>query len=286
MKTWKEQVSPFFESIKSKMLEEAKQQEIKGHWGTIGDGREEILKKSLKPFLPASYRLSKSVIYDSRGSESSPEFDLVLSNLFWSDSVMDEERKPLFIENVVAIFEVKTNVDGEAIKTFDENLTKLSKLVRVFHPTTVLTLFEANQALTCRLAEGVVEKLSLPKGGCELSYIRPHQQQEPVVVGALSSGPEMRPVVPIKTAIFGYKGVSEKTLLQHLHAMNNRPDLVVVLNTGVYQYHRKEQTFAKMNPEPHHLNLEFACLTMMVSEWINRSTDDRILLRGHLTDYL
>jgi len=65
MKTWMEQVIPFFESAKIKMLEEAKQQEIKGHWGTIGDGREEILKKSLKPFLPASYRLSKSVIYDS-----------------------------------------------------------------------------------------------------------------------------------------------------------------------------------------------------------------------------
>lgn len=76
MKTWKEQVSPFFESIKTKILEEAKQQEIKGHWDTIGDGREEILKQALKPFLPANYRLSKSVIYDSRGSKSSPEFDL------------------------------------------------------------------------------------------------------------------------------------------------------------------------------------------------------------------
>ena len=97
MKTWKEQVGPFFESKKAQMLAEAKEQEIKGHWGTIGDGREEILKNFIKPFVPASYRLTKSVIYDSKESKSSPEFDLVLSNLFWSGSVMDEEKKPIVI---------------------------------------------------------------------------------------------------------------------------------------------------------------------------------------------
>jgi hypothetical protein len=96
----------------------------------------------------------------------------------------------------------------------------------------------------------------------------------------------MRPVSQIRTILFGYDGVEEDTLLHHLNNMKNNLDIAVILNVGAYGYDHKEGTFIKMNHQLHHEDLELACLALMVSDWINRSTDDRILLRGHLEDYL
>jgi hypothetical protein len=130
------------------------------------------------------------------------------------------------------------------------------------------------------MAEMFAEKKDI-----KFSYVLPDQQRKPVEVSALSSGPEKRPVDQIRTVLFGYDGVGEDTLLQHLNGMKHKPDLAVVLDIGTYGYDYQECRFFKMNHEPSHKDLELACLTLMVSDWISQSTDDRILLRGHLTDY-
>jgi hypothetical protein len=279
MKNNADDIANFFISSKKTLQAQAKQAAIIGHKGSIGTVRERTLMEFLRPFLPVNYQMTKSKIIDTKRMVSS-EFDIVISNLLWSPSIFERNGvSPVFVENVVAVIEVKSSVDKKAIDDFGEKLKLLSKLTRRFEYSELLRCIQSIYTSLCIY----LEKQHLIKG---LKYKLPSELKLPFEVGALKCGDEFSPIAPIRTVLFGYRGVREEALLKYINGMLFKPDLVLILDVGAFCCFPQENTYRNVIIPEKHRNLELAYMALVLTDWLDKSNTDRTFVKSRLELYL
>lgn len=267
----------FFVDLKKELQSKSQTTSFVQHRGSIGELREKVFTEFLRPFIPNSYQITKGKIIDTNRTISS-EFDVVISNMNWSPSVFNVEGiSPVFIENVAAVIEVKSSVDKAAIEKFDQDLSTLSSMSRKFIYSDVYRMIRGQEYLMCRY----FEKMHSMEG---LKYMPREEFEKTFTLGALEAGSEFSPVSPIRTILFGYDGISKDSLINHLNEMTNKPDMVIILDCGVFVLD-KDRKYMNVLTETQN-DYEAAYLALWLSDWIDKSSADRLFVKSKLEFYL
>jgi hypothetical protein len=276
MKNNIELMRDFFVSSKDSLKAQAVKAGSIGHKGSTGAAREQYLVDFLQAFLPISYQATRSRIVDSKGNASS-EFDIVISNLLWSPTILKKDGAcPIFVENVVAAIEVKSFVDKKAIDDTDKKIKTISTLTRKLKSTFIFD----QHCLVNRLTNLFTRSLRIKTTESELIESR---LQGPVEINALSSGDNYCRISPIHTILFGYDGIKEHSMISHLNKMEFKADIVIVIDKGVFL---KEDNVYVSPPGIIKSNMELGQLAFVISDWIDRSNTDRLLFKSKLEYYL
>jgi hypothetical protein len=98
------------------------------HMGERGGEREDILANFLSPLLPGSLQIGRGEIRATNGSWSKQE-DLIIYDRLNCPRLLVGNRNQVFpVESVAAVIEVKTRLDGKAIKEATENIKNARSL--------------------------------------------------------------------------------------------------------------------------------------------------------------
>ena len=100
------------------------------HMGDRGTVRERIVANFLRPFLPACYGLGGGEVFSADGAQSA-QIDIVIYDAIFSTILFRNEDKSLFpAESVFGSIEVKSNLNGNELRTSIENVVSLKRLTR------------------------------------------------------------------------------------------------------------------------------------------------------------
>ncbi len=276
MKNNIELMRDFFVSSKQSLKAQGVKAGSIGHKGSTGAAREQYLADFLQAFMPTSYQTTKSRIVDYKGNASS-EFDIVISNLLWSPAIFKKDGVcPVFVENVVAAIEVKSFVDKKAVEDIDNKIKTISILTRKFKSTFISDQYLLIRRLTNMLQENIGIKID--------KYDIPINTQEcPIEINALASEKSYCKMAPIHTILFGYDGIKANNTINHLDKMHFKPDVVIVLDRGVFL--RENNRYVNFDIIIHN-NMELGQLSFLISDWIDKSSSDRLLFKSKLEYYL
>ncbi len=165
------------------------------HRGGRGDHREKLFRDFLESRLPQNVATCKGHIQDATGQMTS-EFDILLYDPSYRMVICktEEQRMDLPVEAIVAAIEVRTRVDGAAVRDVAKKIDELSKLKRSY------------------------SRLGI--GGAPDS---------PVSVGARQEGP-LRTVLPIPVVLLGFDSTNCKKVVTELEKHEHQlPDMVICL---------------------------------------------------------
>ena len=97
------------------------------HKGAKGEGREEIVKRFLKEYLPKSFGIGSGFVIDSTG-RSSLQQDIVIYDVAKCPILYDLGSQVFPVEGVYAVIEVKSNLNGEELNDSIEKILSVKKL--------------------------------------------------------------------------------------------------------------------------------------------------------------
>jgi hypothetical protein len=171
--------------------------------GDRGNARERIVANFLRPFLPPSYGLGIGEVFSADGAQSA-QIDIVIYDAIFSTVLFRNEERSLFpAESVFGSIEVKSNLNGNELRTSIENIASLKRLTRSDSDAADLS---------------PLLRLHLGRG---LGF----------------NGGKMNPYLGY---VFGYQGISAETVATELNRALTRspdtrqqlPDLIFVLHPG------------------------------------------------------
>lgn len=98
-----------------------------GHRASMGEVRETILKDFLRDHLPELVNITSGVIIDHEGATSRQQ-DVVLVLKSMPRLPFSDQTQLIFMEGVLAVVEIKSMLDGDAMRRTCENITSVKAL--------------------------------------------------------------------------------------------------------------------------------------------------------------
>jgi hypothetical protein len=187
----------------AKVASEIEDSNLFTHMGDRGNVRERIVANFLRPFLPLCYGLGTGEVFSAGGAQSA-QIDIVIYDAIFSTILFRNEDRSLFpAESVFGSIEVKSNLNGNELRTSIENVASLKRLTR---------------------------------SDSDLADLSPLTRLN-LGTGLAVTGGKMNPYLGY---VFGYQGISPEIVATELNQAVGRspetkqqlPDLIFVLHPG------------------------------------------------------
>lgn len=131
-------VPELFRVIQEKINLEAKEAGFSGHNLTIGETREDSLRKFLIKLLPNYFCYGNGVLIDSDGNKSTQQ-DIIIYSPFMS--VLTEDSKLFPIDSVFSTIEVKTKLNKSELKKCLKSIASVKRLHKCLNGTVQCNIF-------------------------------------------------------------------------------------------------------------------------------------------------
>lgn len=157
-----ELIREWFDNLQTMLKNDIKHSSTLQHPSDTGDDREEIVKKTLRRFLPESVSVGSGTVIDSNGRKSK-SVDIVIYDPRYP--VFHMQRKSIFpVESVFSTIEVKSILKKDTIKDALENCSSVLDLRPAFYKEDgdLLIAKLTSEGTDKETAIQIVEKMLIP----------------------------------------------------------------------------------------------------------------------------